>query len=177
MSTNQGLGQTRSLASFCFGLFHICLVIPIKKYERSWSAIRISIDASSNELAKSPVLMPSTKQCLLVDFQLNLKQPFYWNTKVSYGTEQLLYEYDFLKSAENTPVILIPKRYIYIYIYIYIRYSPNTGISTVFLCSALRRALLFPWSWTLLEVKWRELGDLTQPKLIVSKFIEKEIHN
>ena len=30
-----------------------------------------------------------------------------------------------------------------LYIYIY-AYSPNTGISTVFLCSALRRALLFP---------------------------------
>ena len=82
MRTNQGLGRKRSLVSFCFGLFHICLVIPIRKYKRSWSAIKITTDASFCQLAKGPVLISSRKQCQLVDFQLNLKQPFYRNTKI-----------------------------------------------------------------------------------------------
>ena len=82
MRTNQGLGRKRSLVSFCFGLFHICLVIPIRKYERSWSAIKITTDASFGQLAKGPVLTSSRKQCQLVYFQLNLKQPFYRNTKI-----------------------------------------------------------------------------------------------
>ena len=105
MRTNQGLGRKRSLVSFCFGLFHICLVIPIKKYERSWSAIKITTDASFGQLAKGPVLISSRKQCQLVDFQLNLKQPFYRNTKI------FMERVGFVEKSRNTPVISVPKRY------------------------------------------------------------------
>ena len=77
-------------------------------------------------------------------FPAELKTTILSKYKDFYGTEQLEYEYDLLKSPENTPVILVPKRY---------------------------KVTQMPVELEDIGNKWRELGDVTLPKLFVSKFI------
>ena len=78
-------------------------------------------------------------------FPADLKTTIVSKYKDFYGTEQLEYEYDLLKSPENTPVILVPKRY---------------------------KVTQMPANLEDIGNKWRELGDITLTKLFVCKFIK-----
>ena len=64
-----------------------------------------------------------------------------------YGTEQLEYEYDLLKSPENTSVILVPKRY---------------------------KVTQMPAALQDIGTTWRELGDIKLIDHFVSKFIRSK---
>ena len=77
-------------------------------------------------------------------FPAELKTTILSKYKDFYGTEQLEYEYDLLKSPENTPVILVPKRY---------------------------KVTQMPVELEDIGNNWRELGDITLTRLFVSKFI------
>ena len=64
-----------------------------------------------------------------------------------YGTEQLEYKYDLLKSPENTSVILVPKRY---------------------------KVTKMPAELQDIGTRWREIGDIKLTDQFVSKFIRSK---